>query len=534
VKALIPLLLVLGAVPALAAEGTPLPLAPEERRQAYETWQTPNPRTQLEADPTLLPVGRGGILVPSMTEPRLEPRVRVTDLEGQAVADAMSGATIVVHPGEYLVHVGSGGLDDQLTVRVKVHEGRTEVVEPVWAGLRVEVVNAHAVPFRGTYELVALPSRSSLGVGFGARVEMGERVDTWLLPPGTYMLLKPGENYQARANFFTLRLGQARLESFTLVLNEDTGDFLGAGEVQLSEEASRVRGFLVSMILGGSLLLNNRSNVPGTTPGNSFTVELFFDSIARWLYGKHYLYNRLRVEEGQTKQPNTSFQVSIDEVALDSIYIWKVVPWLGPYLRGGLRTTAFPGVRYFDTPTTVEVGHFVPDPVSGAPTWTPLAPRQDDLSEFHLSDRFFPLTLSAGTGLNLDASISYLLDVSTRMGVGVRKSFYNGLLLNSDLGSTPDVVEFERIEDSFVKGFEGALILNARLTRWVILSTEFDVIAPFDDLDDPVVDLYTNAGLRLSSFASLNYIVKLLYDRNVSPDPQVEQRLMLRFSYKFL
>jgi hypothetical protein len=36
---------------------------------------------------------------------------------------------------------------------------------------------------------------------------------------------------------------------------------------------------------------------------------------------------------------------------------------------------------------------------------------------------------------------------------------------------------------------EGALILNAGLTRWVLASAELEVIDPFDALSAPVVDL---------------------------------------------
>jgi hypothetical protein len=427
--------------------------------------------------------------------------------------------------------VGSGAMEDRLRLATRVHEGRVSIVEPQWAGLRIQVMNDRSVPFRGTYELLALPSRTRMGVGFGAKIELGERVDTWLLPAGAYMLLKPGETYQARSDFFTFRVRPGVLEELVLVMDEETGDFRGAGETQLAETEHRIRDAWVSMVGGGGIAFANRTNVAGTTPGHSFSFEVFFDAIVRWIPDPHSVFARLRIEESQTKQPNTPFQVSFDEVALDTIYIYKWLPWLGPYARVGVDTKLFPGYRYYDEPVSVQVGRW--SEVDGARVWTGES-RYDDVTEFRLSNRFFPLVLDGGTGLNLDVSLSYFLDLTTRLGVGVRKTWYDGLLRDTTVDTITDAQAFERVDDNFLKGFEGALILNARLTRWVLLSAELEVIDPFDAPGEPVVDLYTNAGLRLSSFASLNYIVNLLYDRNVSFDPQVDQRLMLRFSYKFL
>ena len=41
-------------------------------------------------------------------------------------------------------------------------------------------------------------------------------------------------------------------------------------------------------------------------------------------------------------------------------------------------------------------------------------------------------------------------------------------------------------------------------------------------------------GFRLVSFASLNYIVDLAYDKELDEELQIRQRLLLRFSYEIL
>jgi hypothetical protein len=506
----------------------------------HASWDRPSPSVQKEMDATLLPFGRGGVLVPTMTDPRREPRYVVLDADGRTIATTEAGSVTVLPPGEYVVRVGSGPIVDQLEIPVTVIEARTSIVEPAWAGLQITVVSDRGVPFRGAYELMALPQRSSLGIGFGARVEMGEEVPTWILKPGTYMLLRPGETAAARANFFTLRVRPGHLERYTLVLDDETGDFLGAGEVQLAEARKKYRNVFLSMLGGGSLLFTQRENVVGTTPGRSFAVDLYFDAIAKFIGGAHHVYGRLKVEEGQTKQPTTPFQISVDEVALDAIYIYKLLPWIGPYVRGGLDSKLFKGYHYFSDPTTVIVGRWRREDPDGARAWEQLE-LKEGAEEHALSNYFFPITVDSGTGFNVDLSFSYWLDLSTRVGVGLRQTWYDGLLQETSVPDEYDTllaedvsrIAFERVDDSFRTGMEAALILNARLTRWVLLTVELEALEPFEEPEAPILDLYTNAGIRLSSFASLNYIVDLLYDRNVSEEPQVEQRLMLRFSYKF-
>ena len=59
-----------------------------------------------------------------------------------------------------------------------------------------------------------------------------------------------------------------------------------------------------------------------------------------------------------------------------------------------------------------------------------------------------------------------------------------------------------------------------------------ELLEPFNDPENPVIDWTNNIGLRLASFVSINYIVTMKYDINIQEEgAQWEHRVILRFSY---
>lgn len=480
-------------------------------------WLAPSAEIQAQMDPTLVPVGRGAVFVPVMSDPLLEPAVVLTQ-GGDEVASGPAGKRLIADPGEYGIEfaarTGSGRIRRTVTVR----EGKTTVVTPDWAGLRVQVVDQNAVPFRGLYELVALPGMDAMGIGHGAQVEQGESLLTWLLEPGLYMVLKVGESYQARQNFFTVRLRPGTLEQITLVVDPDTGDFLGAGEMTIHGAASRAhRDLLLSGLIGGGISLASQSNVTGVADRTELTPSFYFDLIARFSPGKHYLYGRFNSEEAFKQEDWDHFEKNTDFVRVDTLYAYRLLEFLGPYARFGLDTTLFPGFLYFDTDTTVE---------------TDKGAKYNGVDVFRISDPFFPLTLKPGAGLRFNTLPSTWINLWALVGVGGRFTFTGNTFKDADLSDTP---EFEvAAVDSFRSyGLETTVVLNFALTRWVNANTEFEGFVPFDDFEHPTLRWDNNIGLRITSFISVNYIYRMKYEPELNEELQHDHQVQLRASYKF-
>ncbi len=501
-------------------------LAPPD---ATATWLAPPPHVQAERDPQRPPPATGAIFVPTMSEARFEPKVLIgpagaeTTGPPEELLERPMGSRTWVRPGNYRVLVGSGDVGDRLEWEVKVVEGRTTFIPAEWAGLRVTVVNERGTPFRGTYELVRLPGRDYVGIGLGADLAQGETLNTWLLRPGTYMLLAAGESYRARKNFVTVRLVPGELVRYTLVLDETTGDVLGAGEIDESQPT--VEGpWHVSLLLGGGLSFNRASSVVGKPDGMSFDLNAFVESVGGFDRDSHLFYARLYIEEeGRLSLPEGFYLNLVDTFDVDLLYMYRLVSYFGPYVRTTFQTSLVPSFQDFETPTdVVRLG------LNGEVKGTETA-----VIDTQLTVPFDPLDLRYGAGVRFDFTPTYWFDLKARTGVGARHLFARELFVNADDGAT-DAFEVREVPDFNQFGVEASLLTELRITRWVLLKAEADALMPFDAPADTALQLDATVSLRLASFASLNYILRLELDPAITDDLQLDQTVLLRFAYKVL
>ncbi|HQI61390.1 MAG TPA: hypothetical protein PLE83_04630 [Myxococcota bacterium] len=497
--------------------------AAHQSRARTETWDAPPPDEQLAADPTLIPPAQGAIFVPAMTDPRLEPPYLVYK-DGKLLHTVSTGRRAIVTPGVYDVQLGSGPPEQRLRRKVLVKEGQTTVVPPTWGAVVVRIVDERFTPFRGSYELLALPKRQSLGVGLGADVELGDEERTWILAPGKYMLIRSGANFQARRDFFTFRLAPGEQIDITLVIERETGVFLGAGEVELPDRLIKNKDLRINLVLGGDAEVNRRSDMVGFRSGFGFTLGGFVDFLLQYKPQKHYVYTRLKLEEKQVKLPGTSFQKDLDELKFGTVYVYRVVPWFGPYIRVSTQTALFPGTTYLESPTEIiEVDRS--DRV--------VANHGVHQGKFRLSDPLAPSEIKGGVGLGFIAVASNWFDANIRLGFGGRMLFNRGLYTLRASG-TDGVLNILKMSDAKQYGIEGTIVASLRITRWVVATTELELLEPVTDWKNPIVDWQSNVGLRLASFVSFNYIFKMLLDRDRSAYLQTEHRLVLRLSWQIL
>lgn len=510
-------------------------------------WQLPSPRVQMEMDAELIPVNRGAVFVPAMTDSAAEPPYVVVDEQGKVRARTPMGKKTFLPPGRYQVLVGSG-VESQMSVHpVQVFEGHCALVQPDWAGLLVRVVDRHGVQVRGYYELFALPGGEDYGLGLGADESRGETLRTWLLKPGRYMLVKAGETVRARTDFLTVRLLPGELINFVLVVDDESGGFLGGGVIDRGEGKTEIRNWRLGLVLGGDLSWNRADNVVGRQFGNTITVNAYVDWSIRYLNPHHSAYARLQIDEGQTVQPGQNFtdwrQKTNDEVNLDAIYTFRLLSWLGPYVRFGLDTNLFPGWQTFErTLPELEKDIVILD-AEGVEVERRIPPAADSTWELRLADSFDPLELKEGAGVSFDLAPWQVLDFHLRLGFGGRQYFVRSLLRprsyrEDDANDTClEANCFQRVSSSKLLGLESTLIGSARISRWLMIDTELETLIPFwvtTGSRNPAVNWKNTISFRLVSFASLAYVVRLDYDKQLSDNLQFEQRVMLRFTFDIL
>jgi hypothetical protein len=535
------------ATPALASEAPDPPeegLPPLVERPAEPNrppgWLLPAPSVQLDMDPELIPVNRGAIFVPAMSESSAEPPYVVTDEAGDAIQRTSMGKKTILPPGRYQVMVGSGVEDQMLPHRVEVREGHASLVEPDWTGLIVRVVDERGQQFRGSYELFSLPAGESFGLGLGADETRGESLRAWLLPPGKYMIVRAGETVQARSNFLTVRLVPGELVHFTLVQDAE-GRFYGGGVLDRYEASTEIKNWLFGLAVGGDLLWNRNDNVPGRAFGNTIAFNAFLTGSVRYMTPSHIFFTRLTLDAGASASEGLELRKTLDELDLAAIYTHRLLSWLGlPYLRLGLNSNLFPGKRFFDA--------------SGEPAPVVLVfdrhhrevERLLNVRSLKLADSFDPLVLKEGVGLSFDVSPSLLFDLHLRLGLGSRQTLVRALRTERSQfpADQPEASEACREARCFVEasstilvGGEATLIGSARLFNWFMIDTEFDTLIPFHSTEGstlPVFNWRTTFSLRLVSFASLAYVVRLDFDKALGEHLQFEQRILLRFTFDIL
>ena len=488
-----------------------------------QSWLSEAPDLQLASDTSLQVVSRGGIFVPTMTAGISEPKFQVMDAEGNVVSEAYNGSVAYVPPGDYTVIVGSMGLAERLEFDVHVMEGATTTIPVEWSGLLIKVVNARGSMIRGNYELISMPERAYVGLGTGALLNEGERYSTWLLWPGSYMIISVGEGYQARKNFITVDLHPGELTRLTLVLDEDTGDILGGGEIEDIGQNDTDRWWDASLLIGGSVRFNSTDNVIGKANGQVFDISAFVEAYFNMLLNKNFFYTRFNAEiGGSIRIDDRPFVTTVDKLNLELLYAYRLVDWFGPFVRFAFESNMAPSRQEFAYAYTVQTLDADGNVVS----------IETDRLDTKLSPPFSPIVLNAGAGARFDASIGYWFKFNARLGLAYRHVLTRDLYIVQSVNEEERLATLTPVASQYQFGAEAALNFELNPVQWFMLKADFSVLEPFVDYKNPVVDLDLDAAFRISSIASLSYSLKLTYDVQMIDKIQLDQYVQLRFSYK--
>jgi hypothetical protein len=486
-------------------------------------WPAGTVQQQLDRDTTLVPYGKGSLFVPAITNGFDEPPVSVW-LGDRRVAEGKTGTRVVLHPGTYEVKLGSGPSEgERMSAQVAVREAQTAIVPPSWAAMQVHVIDEQYGSVRASYEIIRMDDRAYVGLGFGTDEQAGEPVSTWILRPGLYKIIRVGETYRARRDFFTVRVEGGKLTHFNLVVSRDTGDFVGGGEVP-ETELFRPRGdFYGSLVVGGDVSFGQRSNVLGLPDGVSYSLRAFADGRLKFtLFGSPLVF-LLQLEQGQTKAPNLPFQKTNDRLKLDGLYVLQLEPWIGPYARVGAETNLVPGDLAFADPTDVALFD-----VDGA--------RRDraQVTELRLSPSFGLSQLKEGVGIHIRVFKSIFGEATARTGFGARHRLARDLFEPRDDLGTPTVQEFYQVGSTNQIGVEATVLGAARITRWVLLNLELDTLVPFEGVAKTILELEASVALKLTNFISINYVARIRRDPFLLTETTVQQDVRLRFSLELL
>ncbi len=518
---------------------------------AMETWDAPSLSEQMASDNTNIPVGKGAIFIPRLSGVNLEPDIEIIDTSGSVAGQGNTGRNYALLPGRYYVMHGSGSYKQRLSHIVDVTEGGSIPVIPDWSGLSINTVDENGIAFRGEYELMRIDSFAPFGRGYGPDPNLGEQTKTWILKPGLYKLIGTGENYNTLKNFVTVRLLQGRFTRFLLV--EDPSSFnkiTGGGIVDIQNIHRLADYWKYGVDIGGNILLNAKvDHLQKENNTTTSTITVLLNSWVRYEKTPYDWNTNLKVDEGfalseiNLRNPGSMIiEPSIDEPRLTSLFIWRVLPWFGPYGRFEATSSIFPK-RVF------------PDQVNNKPFFYILHENGSrDIYDtigipLEREPSFSPAVITSSIGANLDLLKMRYADARLRTGFAYEFTHQRRHYKITDTSAVTDIVSLAdsiQISRSTIllpipaitenaTGPEASAILELRIGSWATAKSETRIFLPLGpeaNLSVPKLDIRNVVSWLISRAVTVDYQYSYTIGGLQSEKiKQSEHRLIIRYSY---
>jgi hypothetical protein len=522
---------------------------------AMKTWDAPALSQQIDEDSKMIPVGKGGIFIPRLSDPALEPTIQINDANGKLFGWGETGKKYAAEPGDYSIVLGSGSIKQRIVKKITIVEGKIIPILPDWCGLSVDVVDENNKPFRGVYEMARLDTFEAYSRSYGRDITLGERVKTWILKPGLYKLFSAGGSYNSLTNFITVRLIPGEFVRVVVIENPNDNSLkiLGGGVINVSSPSSQVSShWKHSLDIGGVLQLdatNDKINQLNSKKHTIITFLTLFD--LNYKKGSTDWETNIFWKEGYDftdfSLSDIGNSVNADDFRITSLAVWRVIlPWLGPYCRTEFRTRLLPLYSRFEN---TELNHFfiVLNPDSSVQ-------EIDSTSKSKIMQPIFShITADAGVGTNIDMVTLDNCDAKLRVGLGYSQM----TLRNQKDERDSSYINYNKTDSAFSNelkealkrnyillqrsknftsrsfGPEFGLALNLRAGSWGVARGDFRMRTPVDHLDHPDWDINTTVSWTLTRSITLDYLFLYTLRQPTKEEGRVNQSshsLFLRFS----
>ncbi len=283
---------------------------------------------------------------------------------------------------------------------------------------------------------------------------------------------------------------------------------------------------------GASVSLSDNRSVIGQPEGLTIVLGANLVSGTRFRHGPHVWKNSLNVTELFSRSPSLDeFVKSTDLVKFETIYLFNLLDWLGPFAKVNIDTVL---LESFDIRG---------DATRWSITRSDGSVETRDGFKLRLADGFSPLTLKETAGFFADIYDTTEFSASGRAGFGGVHVFADGTLSVKDDGGTPEV---EVIELRSYNQFGAVLELTASgelYSKKITYKLGAEFMFPFvneleagDDrgvLDLTNIELTASLSFKVFSWLSVDYVFRALRQPQLLDEFQVQNNLLLTASYTF-
>ncbi len=284
--------------------------------------------------------------------------------------------------------------------------------------------------------------------------------------------------------------------------------------------------------VNGNVNLVQNDSVVGQVDGFSLLFGLGIKGGIDWINGRHEFRNTLTIDESWARTPVLDeFVKNNDEIALEALYNYFFLDWAGAFARLQFTSALLPTEDVRAEPVTFVIAR-------NDGTTDTIA----DTTRVELADSFEPFSMYQSGGLFAEPLQKDAISISIRTGIGARETFADGVLVLDDDDATPEI-EAKELSNVFQGGAEAFLGFsgNAYENR---LSYEAgaSVLVPFLNNDDQgrsageLTRYAVTAAANFSVFSwmGLSYKLKVISDPQLLEEVQIQNNLLLSFSYTFV
>jgi hypothetical protein len=329
-------------------------------------------------------------------------------------------------------------------------------------------------------------------------------------------VVKPGDNINTVTNFGTILLLPGELVHANLVIDTKSGNFLGFGFVSDIRQGPRLnRRWETRSELSGNALLNYiPSSVSGMESNTNFTGTVQWLTDARYEWRNHIIPVWSNFEEGLSLQGKSDLRKYIDRAEIRLTYIYRLTDYINPYLRFSVETSFFKTSHRFENPTT----------------YTELDAKGNtvrivrDADRIKLAGALSPIYLKQGLGATSTLVKSVPVNFNLRSGYGARQTYPRGsFIYNTDTKVLVPVMK------SSLTGMEFLLLGDMRLGRYVLFTTQFDILMPKTSTKSWVFDGENRLRLNLTGNVSILFTHEYWREETLRKN-QSSYQTLLRFS----
>ncbi|MEA3474956.1 MAG: hypothetical protein U9R23_00690 [Candidatus Cloacimonadota bacterium] len=475
-----------------------------ESKYSYDTWQADIPQVQLDKEGVDDEIGFGRIFIPAMSKPKLEPEFSVYQNGKTVKVGFPIGQSCFLKPGNYTIVFGSAtSKDKKIQKKVTVEEGETKIISPTWSGLIVKIIDQNRNYIRLPYEIYDINDyKTSAGMKYSAdENKPGEEQETWILEPGTYKVIKYGETPKTFINFATIQLLPGELYIMTVVLNNETNNFMGAGILPEMFESDKIHKWIHYTSIKGSFLLNADNSANKEQTKTNITLSSKLENELKYDEFPHYFNSRQTINLGFTKEQDQDFRIYSNSIQLPNTYIYYLFKSFGFYTRFRIDSNIFPTNFYLDSLSTV-CKHYQDGTIDTL----------KNIDKVQITPVLYPISLEEGFGLNLTLLNTNRSNLYIKTGLGMAQTLNNHCYEQDP----NDNKIFNELESIYLNGIEGNIVGDFQITNDISDWFEFYTLYPFEKDRAQVYRFENTLTFRISSYVSLDY--KLTIKREELPD----------------